>query len=67
MYEIHNDLSFLPEGMKIVKTWKLAATLHGKIEYGIHIRNLKQASDHELVLKKVRKVIKFYQNSRLKL
>ena len=33
------------------------------IKYGIHIRNLKQASNNGLVLKKVHGVIKFNQNA----
>ena len=38
-----------------------------KIEYVIHIRNLKQALlNHGLVLKKVHRVIKFNQNAWLK-
>ena len=52
--------------MKIEKVEKLAATVHNKIEYLIHIRNLKQALNHGLVLKKSHKVIKFNQNSWLK-
>ena len=38
--------------MKIKKVEKLAANLHYKTEYVIYIRNLKQALNHELVLKK---------------
>ena len=34
-----NDLSFLPERMKIEKVEKLVANLHHKTEYIIHIRN----------------------------
>ena len=52
--------------MNIEKTEKLVANLHGKTEYVIHIRNLKQALNHGLVLKKVNRVIKFNQNARLK-
>ena len=48
--------------MKIEKLVKLAANLHDKTEYVIHIRNLKQALNHGLVLKKVYRVIKFNQN-----
>ena len=52
MHELHND-PFLPEKLKI--------------EYVIHIRNLKQALlNHGLVLKKVHRVIKFNQNAWLK-
>ena len=43
--------------MKVVKVEKLVANLHDKTEYVIHIRNLKQALNHRLVLKKVRKMI----------
>ena len=44
--------------MKIGKVEKLVANSHNKQEYVIHIRNLKQALNHGLVLKKVNKVIK---------
>ena len=44
--------------MKIGKVEKLVANLHNKQEYVIHTRNLKQALNHGLVLKKVNKVIK---------
>ena len=65
MPELHNDLPFLPERMKIEKVEKLVATLHDKTEDLIH-RNLKQALNHGLVLKKLPRVIKFNQNPRLK-
>ena len=42
--------------MKIEKVEKLVANLHDKTEYVIHIRNLKQALKHGLVLKKVHKL-----------
>ena len=45
--------------MKIEKVEKLVANLHDKTEYVLHMRNLKQALNHELVLKKVHRVIKF--------
>ena len=32
LHELHNDLPFLPERMKIEKVEKLVATLHDKIE-----------------------------------
>ena len=52
--------------MKIENIEKLAANLHDKIKFSMHIRNLKQALNHGLVLKKVYKVIKFNQNVWLK-
>ena len=67
LHELHNDLPFLPERIKIEKVEKLVANLHDKTEYVIHIRNLKQPLNHGLVLKKVHKVIKFNQNAWLKL
>ena len=52
LHEIHNDLPFLPERMKIEKVEKLVANLHDKTEYVIHIRNLKEELNHRLVFKK---------------
>ena len=66
LHEFHNHLPFLPERVKIKKVEKLVANLHDKTEYLIHIRNLKQALNHGLFVKKVHKVIKFNQNSWLK-
>ena len=59
LHELHNDLPLLPERMKIEKVQKLVTNLHGKTEYVIHIRNLKEALNNGLVLKKVHRVIKF--------
>ena len=53
--------------MKIEKIGKLIANLNDKTEYVIHIRSLKQALNHGLVLKKIHKLIKFNQNAWLKL
>ena len=39
---------------------KIVANLCDKTEYVIHIRNLKQALNHELVLNKVHNVIRFW-------
>ena len=49
--------------MKIKKIEKLVVNLHGKTEYVIQIRNLKQALNR---LKKVHKVTEFNQNASLK-
>ena len=45
--------------MKIENAEKLVPNLNAKTEYVIHIRNLKQALNHGLVLKEVQRVIKF--------
>ena len=52
--------------MKIEKVEKLVANLHNKTECVIHIRNLKRALHHGLVLEKFHRVIKFNQNAWLK-
>ena len=66
LQNFHNDLTFLPEGMKNAKVEKLVPNLYDKQEYVIHIRNLKQALNHGFVLKKVHRVIKFNQKAWLK-
>ena len=66
IHERHNDSPFVPEKMKIEKVEKLVANLHHKTECVIHIRNLKQALNYGLILKKVHRVIKFNQNVWLK-
>ena len=63
--QVHNDLPFLPERMKI-KVKKLVANSHDKTEYVIHIRNLKLVLNHGFVLKKVHRVITFNQKAWLK-
>ena len=45
--------------MKIEKVEKLVTNIHDKTEYEIDIRNLKQAINDGLTLKKVHGVIKF--------
>ena len=52
--------------MEIEKVEKLAANLHNKTKYVIHIRNLKQALNNGLVLKNAYRMIKFNQNVLLK-
>ena len=51
--------------MKNEKSKKLVTILYDKTENVIHIKNLKQALNHGLVLKKVNRVIKFNQNTLL--
>ena len=53
LYDLHNDLPFLPERRKIEKIEKLALNLHDKTEYALYIRKLKKTLNHGLVLKKI--------------
>ena len=64
--ELHNDLLFLPERMKLEKVEKIVANLHNKAEYVIHMKNLKQALNYWLVFEKIYRVIKFNQDASLK-
>ena len=52
LHEVHNDLSFLPERMKIDKVEKYVANLDDKSEYVRHIRNLQQTLNHGLIFKR---------------
>ena len=52
--------------INIQKVKMLVPNLLDKFEYVIHIRNSKQASNHELVLKKLNRIIKFKQKACLK-
>ena len=66
LHELHNDLPFLPERMKIENVEKLVVNLHDKTEYVIHTKELKQAFNHGLVLKNIHRVINFNQDAWLK-
>ena len=64
LHELHSDLPFLPERMKLEKVEKLVGNLHDKTEYVTHRRNLNQALNHGLILN--HRVIKFNQKAWLK-
>ena len=66
LHKLHSDLPFLPERMKDNKCSKLVCTVYDKENYVVHIRALKQALDHGLILKKVHRVIEFRQEAWLK-
>ena len=59
LHDLHSDLPFLPERMKINKCCKLVCNLYDKNNYVAHKRSSKQALDHTLILKKVHIVIQF--------
>ena len=62
MFELYNDLRFFPEGMIVDIAEKFVVNLHDKKEYVIHIRNLKQALNHGLVLKKCIETLNLINN-----
>ena len=63
---MQSDLPFLPERMKTNKCSKFVCNLYDKNNYVVHIRSLKQALNHGLILKKVHRVIQFNQEAWLK-
>ena len=66
MHDLNIDLPFLPEKMKSNKQNKLVCTHNDKKNYVAHIRNIKQALEHGLKLKKVHNAIALYQEAWLK-
>ena len=65
-HNLHCYLSFLPERMKINKWNKLVYNLYDKKNYVVHIRFLKQAFNHGIILRNVHEVIQFNQEAWLK-
>ena len=57
---------FYLKQQKIEKVKKLVTNLHNKTEYVIRTKNLKQALNHGVGLRKVHRVIKFDRNAWLK-
>ena len=51
LFNLHNDLPFLPERKKTEKCKKLVCNIQNKKNYIVHIRALKQALNHGLILK----------------
>ena len=66
LFNLHKDLPFLPEREKILKCNKLVRNIRDKEKYVVHIRALKQALNHGLILKKLHRVIQFNQKAWLK-
>ena len=66
IFNLLSDLPFLVERKKIYKCNKLVCNIHDKDNYVAHIRPLKEALNHGLILKKVHRVIQFNQKAWLK-
>ena len=65
-HELHSDLPFLSERMKVNKCKKLVCNLFNKKKYVTHISSLKQTLNHGLKLKKIHRIIEFNQEAWLK-
>ena len=63
LHDLHSDLQFLPKRMKINKCSKLICNFYDKNNYVAHIRSLKQALNHGLILKKIHRLIQFNQKA----
>ena len=66
LFNSHEDLSFLTEIKKLRKVKKLVCGTEDKKKYVVHIRALKQALNHGLIVKRVHRVIQFNQKAWLK-
>ena len=63
LHDYHNDLPFMCRKMKINGVEKLVPNLYYKRKYVIHIKALKQAIDHGLVLENIHRAIEFKQSA----
>ena len=61
LFNSHKDLPFIPKKRKVNKIEKVICSTEDKEKYFIHIRILKEALNHGLVLAKVHRVIQFNQ------
>ena len=66
LHNHHNNLRFLCEKIKVNGVEKLVPNLYDKETYVIHVKALKQALDHGLVLKEIHRVIQFKQSAWMK-
>ena len=65
-HDHHNDLPFMCERITVNVVEKLVPNLHDKKKYVIHVKALKQALDHGLVLERIHRVIQFKQSAWMK-
>ena len=52
LFNLHKDFSFLPERKNVNQCEKLICSIEDKEKYVVHIRALKQALNHGLILKR---------------
>ena len=63
LHNYHNDLPFMCGKIKINGVDKLVPNLYYKRKYVVHIKALKQAIDHGLVLERIHRAIEFKQSA----
>ena len=56
LFSLHIDLTFLAERNKTKKCNKLVCNMYDKENYVVHIRALRQALNHGLILEKLHRV-----------
>ena len=66
LHDLHNHIPFMCNKMKVNGVEKLIPNLYDKRKYIVHIRALKQAIDHGLLLKKIHRCIRFRQSPWMK-
>ena len=66
LHDLHNDLPFMCERMKINGVEKLVPNLYNKKNYVIHIRALDQAFSHGLILELIHRAIEYDQSAWMK-
>ena len=66
LHDHHNDLLFMCEKIKVNGVEKLVPNLYNKEKYVVHVKALKQALDHGLVLKEIHRAIEFKQSAWMK-
>ena len=66
LHDYHNDLPFMCAKMKINGVEKLVPNLYYKRKYVIHIKALKQAINHGLVLERIHRCVEFKQSAWMK-
>ena len=66
LHDLHNDIPFMCEKMKINGVEKLVPNLYEKKNYVIHIRALDQALKHGLIVEKIYQAIEFDQSAWMK-
>ena len=55
LHDHHNDLPFMCESIKVNGVEKLVPNLYDKKKYVVHVKALKQALYHGLILEKIHK------------